>query len=249
MVRSKAISALVKLQARSTIPALVERLSDTDVIVQLRALKALGMFKAVEAVPQVVAFFRAENDVLVAVAAETAGRIGSKDSIPGLTRLLSDRECYVREAAAKALCRLGSDKGVPALFRLYQSTDELFPLNALRHPKLWNRLRSVRVDLKQDVPVRKVLVQVAKQAGVELTFGPLPYADDKEHPEYELVREDAGPTTALDAIEIFVPWIWGESQGLYGIASVIFEPGRIRVVESGKARDFWLEWWRARHKR
>ncbi|MES3161297.1 MAG: HEAT repeat domain-containing protein [Halorubrum sp.] len=115
-LRIAAANALARLDETSTLPALVEALSDPDPRVRLRACHACGTFADPRAIPRLIERLDDEPRVRRA-AANALGAIGTDRSLDPLLDLLDDPDESIRRIAAGALGNANNPKPVEPLAR------------------------------------------------------------------------------------------------------------------------------------
>jgi len=81
--------------------------------------------------------------------------------------LLADRDSDVRIATASWLSRIGRKEGVALLL---QEEEFYTPLNALRNPEGWDRLRTRKVAGDLEGTPLELGTRLARQAGLELEW-------------------------------------------------------------------------------
>ena len=245
-LRSAAMFHLMSSRGDAAIPAVRRLLEDPAPAVRRDAIRRLSGAWTPDDAPRLVGFLRDEETACAAV--EVLGAVGAREAVPELLRHLEARPCgEAAEALARlgareavpvlekllaqgsefdglsaALCRLGSAAGAPRLVASYH--DLRFPLNALRSPELWERLRTTRLPGPLKGGCRDVLASVGKAAGLAVEF----QADDRREWKVEI----AAGTPILEAIE--------QSRWIY----VVLEADRIRVLDDVAERRFWHAWWR-----
>lgn len=128
--------------APSTIPELIESLSDPDYRVRLVATGALGEMgtAAEQAVPALIVTLSDDVSDIRAASAEALGEIGpaSAPAVPALIETLrSDEFAHARANAARALGKIGDTSAIPALAETLwdsesQETYPFVPINAAK---------------------------------------------------------------------------------------------------------------------
>ncbi|HEV3026825.1 MAG TPA: HEAT repeat domain-containing protein, partial [Planctomycetota bacterium] len=231
-VQDAAADALAQLGVRESVPAIRARLQEDEAGRRSTLLLALARLGAKETAPRILELLHHEDTEVVAGAIQSAERLRLRDAMPALRGLARGDDLTLRPPAACALTRLGDPGEVPRL--LEGDARELFLLNRLRRPELWERLESLprtRVH-PQDPPLS--WAELACDAGLEISF--------ELHPDYEdwadRRRRDScqgGVTTLLEELEEAV-------DGHFFTA--ILEDDRLRVLPLNAARLLWKEWWR-----
>lgn len=219
-VRREAIRRLSGMWTRDDLPRLTRFLRDEESA--CAAAEALGSLGAREAIPEVVAHLKAHK---CGEAAEAVARLDAREAVPVLEKLLAEGSEI--EGLPGALCRLGSAAGAPHLVGSYR--DLRFPLNALRSPAVWAKLRATRLPGPLQGGNRKVLESIGKAAGLSVEFP----ADDPREWKVEI----AAGTPLLEAIE--------QTRWSY----VVLDADRLRVLDDRAERRFWRAWWREQQGR
>jgi HEAT repeat protein len=175
-----------------------------------------------------------DPDVRIA-AARLAGEALIRSAARELEKLLLDPHHRVREAAAGALCRLGLDAGVPELLDLAViGTCDLSPLNALRSPELWEKLRTLRWTSRDWWSEAEAARELGRRLGVELRRGiPDPGSLPGRWPIHELALLE--PPSLLNIL-----------QSLSINREFIVDKEAIRIVDRESAAREWARWWAAR---
>ncbi|WP_418281304.1 HEAT repeat domain-containing protein [Halorubrum sp. DTA98] len=115
-LRMAAVNALGRLAEPSTLPALIDALSDADPRVRLRACHACGSFTNPRTVPALVERLDDQSRVRRA-AANALGGIATDRALEPLTDLLDDSDESLRRIAAGALGKANNPKPVEPLAR------------------------------------------------------------------------------------------------------------------------------------
>lgn len=219
-VRCEAIRRLSDAWTRDDLPRLTRFLRDEETA--CAAAEALGGIGVREAIPDVLSHLKEHK---CREAAEALARLDAREAVPVLEKFLAEGSGSDRLSAA--LCRLGSAAGAPRLVASYH--DCRFPLNALRSPSVWAKLRATRLPGPLKGSGREVLRRIGDAAGLSIEFP----ADDSREWKVEI----AAGTPLLEAIE---QTRWGH---------VVLESDRLRVLPDDAERRFWRAWWRAQQKR
>jgi HEAT repeat protein len=211
--------ALARLGSKESIPDIAALLDDPRM--RGGAAMALGELEAIQTAPRLVEMLQNGKRSESRSAVWALGEIGAKDTIPDIVRLLKDPQ--LRGPAARSLCMLGSTEGVSTLL---ESRQELNPLNALRNPKVWSRLRALSLGHERVRGSRReILEKVGKLSGLRI-----------ECPEWEDGQGWRWPEHGrrlTDTLEQLTRGRW----------AFILEEDRIRIVDFDEALRFWKEWW------
>lgn len=176
----------------------------------------------------------------------------AREMIPELKALLASTQERDRVVVARALCEFGVRDGLPLLLRCAEGQEprerrwwsgeveegpstDLLPLNALRSPAAWKRLRRTSLPELWRLSPRQAWAAIARSAGLRL-----------EVPEGAAWARDPGwfdrrgsglwsnpfPTLveAIDALTSRRPY------------AVLLEEDRLRVVPLADAIAFWKRW-------
>ena len=127
-VRHDAVKALGKIKERSTVPYLIEALSDSHEKVReeaVLALRSMGDKSAVPALNKMM--LRQENYGWIAgLVANALGDLGDNAAVPALKRALGRRDDdLLTERAAEALGKLGDKSAVPRLIKALEELPRL----------------------------------------------------------------------------------------------------------------------------
>jgi HEAT repeat protein len=219
-VRREAIRRLLATFTKDDVPRLTGFLRDE--VTACAAAEALGGIGVREAIPDVLSHLKAHK---CGEAAEALGRLDARETVPVLEKLLAEGDEI--EGLPAALCRLGSAAGASHLVGGGRGFP--FPLNALRTPTVWEKLRAIRLTAPLKGGNREVLEKIGQAAGLPVEVP----ADDTREWKVEI----AAGISLLAAIE--------ES----GWDHVVLEADRLRVLDVDAERRFWRAWWRERQKR
>jgi HEAT repeat protein len=230
-VQDAAASALATLGIREAIPPLLALFHEDKSGMRTSLMSALARLGAGEAAPRILGLLRHEDSGVLRCAIQAAGELNLREAVPALLGLSRGDDLFLRGEASSALTRLGDRSEVPTL--LAGGQRELFLLNRLRRPELWERLDTssrTRVHWRSH---SQTWSELACDAGLEfsLEIHPDYYWDDRRRGD----SSQGGVTTLLELLE--------ESLDYYSL-TVILEEDRLRVVPVEAARHFWKEWWR-----
>ena len=140
-VRANAVSILGQIGDARCVPAIIERLKDTDGEVCYTAIEAL-YYVGAGAVPATMAALKDDDDNVRICAAEALRRIGDARAAPALMEALNDRNSSIRETAAQALGSIGV-RAVSVLAKaIKQSDDEACSVAIENSGKDWRCRRS-----------------------------------------------------------------------------------------------------------
>ncbi len=110
----------------------------------------------------------------------------------------------------------------------------LSAMNALRHPGAWQELQAAAVQGSLRGTHRSLLSEVARQAGMELEVPESRYwKEEMWMSKSGWIRSRRGQVPVLEALEELLP---GEPYAF------VVEPGRIRVLHTQEALEFWSRW-------
>ncbi|MFH1227996.1 MAG: HEAT repeat domain-containing protein [Planctomycetota bacterium] len=123
-VRTSAIEALEKLQAKEAIPDLVKMLSDPYTVARGKAAYALAGLQAAQAIPDIIKLLSDPDSMVCRYAIGALERLKAKDAIPAITGLLSNSDKLVRILAVWALGQLQARDAIPAITKLLSDPDE-----------------------------------------------------------------------------------------------------------------------------
>ena len=228
-VRAAAAQALAELKALEAIPALIDLLDDPVVSVRSNAVTALQSLRATEAVPALLKRLRVEASTLIRGILAALSALDAKEAIPDVACALDETDSFQRHAAAGCLCALGDRRGAPLVLA---QLDRLNALNALRNPRLWQRLAGSKVE-KDFKGTRRVLLERAARAiGLPIEWSDSLNDQDRDSLDGQIeIPTCGGRATYLDALRT--------AYGPY----VVLEDDRVRVISIDHASGFWKSWW------
>jgi HEAT repeat protein len=220
-VRVSAVYALWRARPEGAGAALVARLRDPDELVRIRAVHALGELLGKEAAPHLVPLMDVRPEP-------------RRDGVlePGWARGPG-----VGEWAVRVLCGLGIREGLEAnRARLRgEGAPSPFHLNALRQPELWARLDGLPRRTWEPRDGRRQLEALAREGGLAIEEVPDPFPIPGLRRGLTLrfheCRRREG--SYLDQLH----WAAGDAG-----FEAIMDPGRIRLLEPGRALDEWRAW-------
>jgi hypothetical protein len=153
-------------------------------------------------------------------------------AIPDLLKLLRDGDGTVRKTAASALVELGSREGAPLLLETPSSGFRLAPLNLLRKPQVWVRLRKKTNRVFLIGTGAEILKKLAKDADLALEIESSGPASTSLLESRTLLRH-RGDTLLESVLEVLG---WGDWE-------MILENDRLRLLPLKDALKFWRAWW------
>ncbi|SNR38052.1 HEAT repeat domain-containing protein [Halorubrum vacuolatum] len=167
-LRMAAANALGRLGEPSTLPAVVEALSDPDPRVRLRACQACGAFADPRAIPALIE--RLEDDPRVRRAAANAlGGIATDRALDPLIDLLDDADESIRRIAASALGKANNPRPVEPLARALGDESAI-----VRNAAVYSVIELLsNVPTKHSHDVRDRVVSELKAADDETVVEPL----------------------------------------------------------------------------
>jgi hypothetical protein len=212
------------LGAKESVPKIVELLKDSAYIVRTDAASALGKLGARETAPAIVKLLRDPSADVRNGAAWALRNLRARESVPELIELLTDSDKHVRNTAASALCTLGSKDGVPILLE----DRDLFFLNALRRPEIWERLESITWQANRRESRKEVLERTSRKAEMRIE------SEETDDPWYHSQR--APLMGRITPIQALVAVLGGKYQA-------VLEKDRIRIMSRDESIKFWTTWW------
>lgn len=219
-LRRLALEALRRIQEPAAGRAVVSRLADRDDSVRRAALPAVRDLAGKDLAPAVLGFLKHERPEVRRSAALLLSEWGVEEAVPELLRLLGSGSGSERTDAAAALARLGHAEGVEALL----SAGVTFPLNALRRPATWARLRREKIDGLPEGSRGEILRSLARRADLALDA---PASGDFRH------GPDPGRRPLTAALE----------ECLAGSGDVaVLEEDRLRLLGREEGLRFWRDW-------
>ncbi len=223
-LRRAAAEALAAMDDRGSIPRIRDLLAE-DPFLEEEAMEALAALQDAESVPEIRRRLHSRSFAgrMAAVRALDVLEAGDGEAIAGL---LEDPEDGVLAEAAAWLAHRGDPRGGE---RLLRSPLRLDSLNGSRHPELWARLRSARLEGDLEGTLGDLYAQLAGRMGLALD------------------RPEEGPPSVLWARvhlantggRLTVSRALGQ---LSGHLHAIVEPGRLRLVSQEDAIAFWRKW-------
>jgi HEAT repeat protein len=234
-VRSSAAFVLWILGAKETAPEILKLLRDKDGTVRSNAAFVLGRLRVKETGPDLVKLLKDEDGRVRSQVADALGRLGAKETAPELVKLLTDGP-DVSSSAALSLCRFGLKDGVPLLLEFARMKSKNFwvalcPLNSLRRPDIWERLREVGLDRDLEGTIPQVVQEIGRKAGLRV----LVPAKDETYFTPSRIEIRGGHTSLLEGLEKILPGSEYE---------IIFESDSIRILPREEALKFWHDWWK-----
>lgn len=253
-VRASAAEALAALQGREALPAIREALKDREsytyalVEAQMRlapeeaipflrerlkanggdGLSGLMTLRQPEVRPFIEKWLEDPSAMTRAHGLTSLFQLDGRAALPTIRAALSDPEPYLAGTAAELLVRAGERDGVPILLR---SGKNLFPLNAIRNPGLYERFSTKRLEEPFYGSAKEILERLARESGVTLES---PAADSPRFKSwtntYQRVGSRLKPPMVLAVLEQF-GW------------SVILEKDRLLAVAPERAGELWAAWW------
>ena len=108
--RIAAVKALVSLQARNAVPALLPMLQDQDVHIRHTAAWALGELGDHGNAAELITLLEDRELEVRKAAIKALAQLGERQAVTPLIKLLGDGDSDIRNAAAKALAALGEPR-------------------------------------------------------------------------------------------------------------------------------------------
>ena len=232
--------------------------------VQAPAARALGELGAREAIPRLVAILEDEGSDARADAAYALSLLGAKEALPTLRRGVQEGDRHTEGDFVRALERYGDDAsrdfviaGLPeyrdegiyaaamwlcregrkvAIRPLLDDGEVYVPLNALRRPQEWKKLRATRLAGDLDGSLPELAERIAVAAGLTLDWQSETLEPDLKAllATYRILNHD-GRLTADEALLALVRLMDSDYE-------VVLEPGRLRVIPWDEAWEFWERW-------
>ena len=225
--------------AKPSIPHLVTALRGDKSLKRLEYASALGKFgaDARQAIPDLLPLTQDPDPDVRRQAALLSGEVEARSVEADLEKLLNDRHHRVRDAAAGALCKLGLETGVRELLELaIIASPDLTPLNALAHPDLWRRIRTLRWTSRSWRSDSELRRELGRLMGVPVgTPAPPPGSIPGRWPY--LGDLFANPPTVLDLLV-----------AIHVDRDCLIEDGAVRFVERETALRYWRRWWERRRE-
>ena len=134
------MEALLQLEAKEAIPAIISSLKDNESTVRMAAINTLAELKAQEATSSITALLKITIALYVGMM-EVLGLLQGKEALPGIISLLQDKDDNVRLSAIKALQDLDAKEVVPGIILILQDSNA--------------NIRSTAISLLRKVKARK----------------------------------------------------------------------------------------------
>ncbi len=216
------IPALVRLAPEEAIPFLRERRNWGDGVNGLLELRQR------EVRPIIERWLQDPSPQTRGLGLTSLFRLEGQGALPAVRSYLTDPEESLRETAAALLTRAGQHGGVPILI---DSKKDLFLLNAVREPRLWDRISTTRLDEPFYGNSKEIMEYLAWKLGVGLEGPPSDAAQPRTWTDYHRrIGSRLKPSTVAEALEHF-RWF------------VVLESDRLRVIAPEQAAAFWSAWW------
>src|SRR3989339_1197836 len=106
-IRCDAIYTLGNLDAKETIPIIINLLQDDNPNVRVSAVDTLGTLHAKTAIPDITKLLKDNTPSVRGLAVQSLKHLDAKEAIPEIKQLLNDNYERVRKAADWALRKLG----------------------------------------------------------------------------------------------------------------------------------------------
>ena len=235
--KAKAAKALGFIPSRKAIPHLISLLEDSDPRVRDGATESLGRLDAQSAIPRLRELLEDWNSRYYAI--QALGRLGDTEAGPQIAELQTFYN--LSRVAVVSLCELNYDPPFEHLLEMAEKRGESFePLNAVRNPDAWMRLKKGRLKSNLSGSRAALWKEVLAQAGMTA----LPWPDTICHRDYWIqsylfVPSRGGSTTLWDALYSIVP------RGYH----VILDSDGARIVDPREERRFWPAWWAEERKK
>jgi len=113
--RRNAVVMLGELKDESTLPNLLNALSDKDAGIRWGAVEAVGKMGAIQARKEVEGMLKDKSPDVRMFAIGALGRLGSRDSIPALAGMLSSKTIAERKNAIRSLGKIGGPEAAKAI--------------------------------------------------------------------------------------------------------------------------------------
>jgi HEAT repeat protein len=265
--RVTALNSLKSIDAKIAAPEVSKLLADEDSLVRSMALNTLGHLQVREYAQDVMNLFNDPVATVRRCALHAYGRLASDEDLRRIDKLLSDPKADVRAAALSALCarqasdmskrleiclsdeddevrltaavwlcRLGTKNGTAELLKQKKG---IVLFNAVRDPKNWSRLTSLRSHKEYNGTTAEVLKAIAQEAGMTLA---LPEALSWKEEAWFLqscrFRAHRFPSDPLSIIECILDELPAGVEPL----EFILEPACIRLLKRDQASLFWKNW-------
>jgi HEAT repeat protein len=225
-VRIGAADGLGFLRSRDALPTLLRLVRGPEVNEAERYIRPLAALRLPESRTELLRLIRENKGTLRLYCARLLGDVGIGEAADPLLRLLHDADPSLRAAAAVALCRSGRKEGVPVLFEAASADPRLAmlgSLNAIRRPELWAAVRDR--TFPEGVAISGEFAQVLGAfTGVDIDLSEFP----EPWPGFEF-HFGVGEVTGLEELE-------------RDDREFVLEPGKARLLSSGKALEFWKSW-------
>jgi len=237
----RALAHLGAVEAVPSIARMMERTPDR----RRDALHFLGVLGGEEAARTVERSLADPDAKLRALAVRTLGVLDPRGRAPAIEKALVDPDLDVRKAAALALADDPAFRSRPdfrnqlrreALAAVARSTGVtsgmLLPLNAIRSPELWSRLRETAAKASWGDSAPQAVLQLAAAAGLEVedrTNGML----ETDFDDFPCCLGKLGARTVAEALERLFA-----GSG----CTVLLDEGRLLILTLEEARRFWDDW-------
>jgi len=195
---------------RDSVPQLLARLGDDNVLVRRAVATVLGEFGRREAEDALFSMLDDENGHVRGAAAESLGRLASKKAVVPLLRLLQDEYENVQECAIRALAAIGDESVLDGLLTDFTSWNAGMRRNIVR---LLGRFGTERAAdalafaLKDEEPdVRKAVVISLEAVNGDKAVRPLLLAITDDDPEVRMLAAEAlGKTGHAESADALIP--------------------------------------------
>ncbi len=242
-VRLSATRAIQGLVPEERMPAVLEDLKRRLGPLGEEALRGFAPPDAGEVVARLRAAVREGKHARDEVAAATDA--GAEEAIPLIRSLLPGSGPSDRKWLGLQLCRLGSRDAVDDILdaAIEGGLDfvPLTPLNAIRSPRAWARLRTKRLGSPLAGTREEVVEAIAREAGMSVVW-PEPRHSEKfrlsvleRESRRRRVPERPGRPTLIEALE--------EALRDGHRLEVFLEGGRILILRHDDAVERWVAWW------
>lgn len=249
--RMAILRTLAEMGHQGAVPGLMDLLKSDEWYIRSEALSSLALLSGPGTQDILASSLEDEHYSVRYRAAFLLGEVARSDAAPILRGFMKDpKNSGFREAAASSLCLLKDRAGAMTLIEAVENhltglrsgpiDDEegdwapLNPLNALRQPQLWEKLKKTPITGSFRGSTRSLVSQLARQAGLTVEIPETKYwKEEMWLQKSRWIRSRRGQISILEALEDILP---GEPYAF------LLQPGRIRVLGTWKAIDFWKKW-------
>jgi HEAT repeat protein/GTPase SAR1 family protein len=249
-IRSKAASALGRMQSKEAVAPLSELLKDKDSDVRWSAASALGRMQAKEAITPLLELLKDKDSWVRRSAASALGRMQATEAVNPLLELLKDKDSWVRRSAASALGEMQATEAVNPLLELLKDKDSsarrsaASALGQMQATEAVNPLLELLKD-KDSWVRRSAASALGEMQATEAVNPLLELLKDKHSSVRRSAASALGEMQATEAVNPLLELLkdkdsWVRRSAVYALGRIQAKEAITSLLELLKDKDSWV---------